>query len=165
MPKWPRRWSRSTGLRFPATVASVRLFGLSTSTTPPRTLAPSSHQPHVGNVAVDRAAQIRRADHVLPAAQVVGLANRLNLCRIGLAVCGKTQNVHADAVELGHRLPQVGVGIRHQPGCRSQHRAVQREALFGHGLAAQLRQSRWRPLQDRLTQVVRWPAQVQRLAL
>src|ERR1700728_4265642 len=41
IPKCPRRWSRSTGLRLPATVTSVRLFGVSARTTAPRTFTPS----------------------------------------------------------------------------------------------------------------------------
>src|SRR5580692_11235605 len=42
IPKCPRRCNRSVGLRFPASVTSVRLLGLSSSTTPPRTLVPST---------------------------------------------------------------------------------------------------------------------------
>ncbi len=90
---------------------------------------------------------------MFPSAHVVGLANRFNLGRVGLAVSSETQYMHAYAVEIGNGPPQVGVGIRHEPRRRGQHRAIQSKALLRHGLSAQFRQCRRCPLQDRLTKI------------
>ena len=76
------------------------------------------HHPHVGVVVVDRAARVAAADHVLPTAQMIGLADRFNLGWIGRTGLGKAQRVHADAVQLGNGLLHVFVGVGHQAGGR-----------------------------------------------
>ena len=149
MPKWPRRWSRSTGLRLPARVTSVRLRGLSASTTAPRTLAPSSTSHTSVVLTMQRAAGVGGGDQVLPAAQVIGLADGVHLAGSAMPSGPKRSTCTLTPSSLVNGLPGLVVGTGEEAGGRGQHGAIEREARFDGGLRAQLSERRRHPFQNR----------------
>ena len=93
--------------------------------------------PYVGVAVVDGAAVVVGGDEVLPAAQLVGIANGVDGGFTGYSGGTEAEQVHADAVELAEGLARGLVGAGHEAGSQAQHVAVEGEAVFERGLRAE----------------------------
>ena len=88
------------------------------------------YEPHIGGSVAQWAAVVGRGHQVFPAAQVVGLAHRIDDRFIGHAISAEAEQMDTDAVEFVDGLPDFVVRILDQAGGRGEHGAVQREARF-----------------------------------
>ena len=90
-----------------------------------------------GSVLNGATADGRGGDDVLPAAQVVGLADGVHIERIGKRICGELENVNADAVKVCDGVAGLVIRASDEACGHGQHGAVEGEAGFGGGLGAE----------------------------
>ncbi len=78
-----------------------------------------------------------RGNQVLPAAQVIGVADRVHRALVGHAQIAEAHHVHAHAVQLADGLPGVGSSVSGQHAGRDiQQIAIEREAVLHRRLRA-----------------------------
>ncbi len=105
------------------------------------------HHPHVGGPVVHRSAAAGTADHMLPAPQVIGVADGVHRRLIRHSPRAKAQQVHAHPIHAVDGLPGRLVRIRHQRRGGVEHVPVECEAVLDRGFGAQVGQRRRRPVQ------------------
>lgn len=104
--------------------------------------------PDIRGLTMRGATGVGGGDDVLPAAQVIGLADGFDLRLIYCACRGETEEVDADAIELVDGLLQVGIRVGHNTGSGGEHVAVKTEAGLCGGLRLELSERRRNPVEN-----------------